>query len=451
MKMDSTSATPEVVNMASSTVPKQCAAIKVVGIGGGGCNAINRMIEVGVQGVDFIAMNTDAMALEHSAAPTRLQLGPKLTRGLGTGGDPEKGQLAAEESRQEIVRVLEGADMVFVTAGMGGGTGTGGAPVVAAIARDLKALTVGVVTKPFTNEGPRRGRAAQEGLARLGERVDALIAIPNDRLRELSNRRLALRDAFLMADDILRQGVQGIAEIIYVTGDWNVDFEDVRTIVQNAGTALMGIGIASGQDRATKAAQAAISSPLLETSIQGARGALVNITAPDDFLIEEFDEITQLIRNATDPEEANIITGLVQGASETGEVKVTVIATGFGSPSPRPQETAEEARSWGAAMPSSPPASSGSNLRSWGFAPVSRPASPAGGNPDSPSTAPSGPADAKPPQAKSEPAQNPTPVSDLLDEVRRATREMGEGPYDPPTFLRDRKRRSGGRGSGEGR
>jgi cell division protein FtsZ len=451
MKMDSTSATPEVVNMASSTVPKQCAAIKVVGIGGGGCNAINRMIEVGVQGVDFIAMNTDAMTLEHSLAPTRLQLGPKLTRGLGTGGDPEKGQLAAEESRQEIMRVLEGADMVFVTAGMGGGTGTGGAPIVASVARDLKALTVGVVTKPFTNEGPRRGRAAQEGLARLGDKVDALIAIPNDRLRELSNRRLALRDAFLMADDILRQGVQGIAEIIYVTGDWNVDFEDVRTIVQNAGTALMGIGIASGQDRATKAAQAAISSPLLETSIQGARGALVNITAPDDFLIEEFDEITQLIRNATDPEEANIITGLVQGDSQTGEVKVTVIATGFGGPSPRSRETLEEARPWGQATPSAPPASSGSGLRPWGFATESRPASPAGGNPEPPQTAPGGPADAKPQQAKSDPAQSATPVPDLLEEVRRATREMGEGPYDPPTFLRDRKRRSGGRGSGEGR
>ncbi|MBI3946188.1 MAG: cell division protein FtsZ, partial [Armatimonadetes bacterium] len=290
------------------------ACIKVVGVGGGGSNAVNRMVAVGVAGVDFLAMNSDAMALESSLAVHRMQIGATLTRGLGVGGDPEKGQRAAEESRQEIKRALDGADMVFITAGMGGGTGTGAAPVVAGIAREQGALTVGVVTRPFRNEGPRRGRIAEEGLHRLSEKVDALITIPNDRLLLIADRKLSLREAFWLADDVLRQGVQGISEIIHVTGDWNVDFADVRAIVSDAGTALMGIGIASGGNRAAEAARAATSSPLLETSIEGARGVLVNITAPEDFLIEEFDEVTALIRAATDPEDANIITGLVTDA-----------------------------------------------------------------------------------------------------------------------------------------
>ena len=282
--------------MASSTVPKQCAAIKVVGIGGGGCNAINRMIEVGVQGVDFIAMNTDAMTLEHSLAPTRLQLGPKLTRGLGTGGDPEKGQLAAEESRQEIMRVLEGADMVFVTAGMGGGTGTGGAPIVASVARDLKALTVGVVTKPFTNEGPRRGRAAQEGLARLGDKVDALIAFPTTGF-ELSNRRLALRDAFLMADDILRQGA-GYRRDHLRHRRLERGFRGCAHHRAECRHRLDGHWHRLGSGSSHQGRAGGHLSPLLETSIQ-VPAALWSTSRARRLLIEEFDEITQLIRNAT--------------------------------------------------------------------------------------------------------------------------------------------------------
>lgn len=324
--------------------------MKVVGVGGGGTNAVNRMVEVGITGVDFLVMNTDAVALETSLVGHRIQLGTALTRGLGVGGDPNKGMQAAEESRQEIKRALDGADMVFITAGMGGGTGTGAAPVVASIARELGALTVGVVTRPFRNEGPRRARVAEEGLRRLAETVDALITIPNDRLLLTAPRRLTLREAFWMADDVLRQGVQGISEIISVTGDWNVDFADVRSVLSNAGTALMGIGTASGENRAVEAAQAAISSPLLETNAEGARGVLINITAPEDFLTEEFDAVTALIRNVTDPEDANIITGLVTDVTSDGRVKVTVIATGFPpvppatrSPSPIGQQTAAQA------------------------------------------------------------------------------------------------------------
>ena len=330
------------------------ACVKVVGVGGGGSNAVNRMIEVGVQGVEFIVMNTDGHALERSLAPTRLQLGAHLTRGLGAGGDPEKGQRAAEESRQEIKRLLGEAEMVFITAGMGGGTGTGAAPVVAHIARDLGALAVGVVTRPFENEGPRRARVAHEGLRQLREKVDALITIPNERLRALAGGRLPMMEAFRMADDILRQGVQGISDIINITGDWNVDFADVRTIMSDAGPALMGIGTAVGKARAVDATNAAISSPLLETSIQGAQRVLVNITAPDDFVMEEWDEVTSLIRGYTDVEEANIITGLVFCDDPQGVVKVTVVAAGFGLGGGRPLPRVapkEAARTEPAAVP----------------------------------------------------------------------------------------------------
>ena len=311
------------------------ARIKVVGVGGGGSNAVNRMIQMGVQGVDFIVMNTDAQALQVSQAPQRLQIGGELTGGLGTGGNPEKGQRAAEESKQEIMKALDQADMVFITAGMGGGIGTGASPVVAQLCKEMGALTVGVVTKPFENEGPRRWRFAEEGLARLKEKVDTLITIPNDRLRDVAERRLPLREAFRMADDVLRQGVQGISDIIQVPGMINVDFADVQSIMSNAGTALMGIGMATGENRAVQAAQGAIASPLLETSIQGAKGVLINITASPDFAMEEYDEITSLIRGVSDPDDANIITGVVFDESLQDEVRVTVVATGFGATSAR--------------------------------------------------------------------------------------------------------------------
>lgn len=333
---------------------EQPARIKVVGVGGGGTNAVNRMIEMGVQGVQFIVLNTDLQSLEISHATHRIQIGPNLTRGLGTGGDPEKGQRAAEESKQEIMKVLDQADMVFITAGLGKGTGTGAAPVVAELCKEMGALTVGVVTKPFENEGPRRARIAEEGLARLREKVDTLITIPNDRLRSVSERRLPLREAFRMADDVLRQGVQGISDIIQVPGLINVDFADVKAIMSNAGTALMGIGIASGENRAKEAAQAAISSPLLETSIEGARGILINITASNDFGMEEFDEIMSLIREISDPEEANIITGVVLDENARDEVRVTVLATGFGG---RLDRSAAEMRTASAAPASSSAAS----------------------------------------------------------------------------------------------
>jgi cell division protein FtsZ len=305
------------------------AIIKVVGVGGGGMNAVNRMIEAGLTGVEFIAMNTDIQVLDLSLAPTRLQLGDALTKGLGAGGNPEIGRNAAEESRQDIKKLLEGADMVFITAGMGGGTGTGAAPVVAEIARDTGALTVGVVTKPFSFEGPRRLRIAEEGIAALRSKVDTNIVIPNDRLLSVAERRAKLVEAFRMADDILRQGVQGVSDIITIPGLMNVDFADVKAIMTNAGTAIMGIGTATGDSRAAEAAEIAIASPLLETSIEGARGVLLNITAGSDFTLDELYEASTVVQRATDTEDAFIITGCVIDDSLGQDVRVTVLATGF--------------------------------------------------------------------------------------------------------------------------
>src|SRR5688572_12039981 len=305
------------------------AVIKVVGVGGGGMNAVNRMMESGLTGVEFIAMNTDAQALDLSLAPTRLQVGEALTKGLGVGGNPEVGRNAAEESRQDIKKLLEGADMVFITAGMGGGTGTGAAPIVAEIARDAGALTIGVVTKPFSFEGPRRARLAEEGVAGLRTRVDTSIVIPNDRLLTVAERRAKLVDAFRMADDILRQGVQGVSDIITIPGLMNVDFADVKTIMTNAGTAIMGIGHASGDNRAAEAAEQAIASPLLETSIDGARGVLLNITAGTDLTLDELYEASNVVSRATDAEDAFIIMGCVIDDSMGDDVRVTVLATGF--------------------------------------------------------------------------------------------------------------------------
>jgi cell division protein FtsZ len=305
------------------------AHIKVIGVGGGGSNAVNRMIESGVGGVEFIVMNTDVQALDLSLAPTRLQIGEALTKGLGVGGNPEVGRNAAEESRQDIKKLLEGSDMVFITAGMGGGTGTGSAPIVAEIARDLGALTVGVVTKPFSFEGPRRARLAEEGIAALKTKVDTSIVIPNDRLLTVAERRAKLTDAFRMADDILRQGVQGVSDIITIPGLINVDFADVKAIMSNAGTAIMGIGGAAGDNRAVEAAEMAISSPLLENSIEGARGVLLNISAGSDLTLDELYEAANVVARATDTEDAFIITGCVIDETLGDEVRVTVLATGF--------------------------------------------------------------------------------------------------------------------------
>ena len=304
------------------------AKIKVVGVGGGGCNAVNRMIEVGVGGVEFVAINTDAQALSLSNAPIRVRIGDGVTRGLGSGGDPAVGAKAAEESRDELRSVLEGADMVFVTAGLGGGTGTGAAPIVAEIARELKALTVAVVTKPFSFEGVRKARAAEEGLKKLGANVDTLIAIQNDRLLQLVAKDIPLQQAFLVADDVLRQGIQGISEVINVPLLINVDFADVRAIMTNGGAALMAIGRASGEERALAAAQQAITSPLLDLTISGAKGVLFTVRGGEDLAIFEVNQAGELIRQAAAPD-ANIIFGVGIDKAMGDQFQISVIATGF--------------------------------------------------------------------------------------------------------------------------
>jgi cell division protein FtsZ len=307
------------------------ATIKVIGVGGAGQNAVNRMIQEGVEGVSFIALNTDAQALQQSLAPVRIQIGEQSTRGLGAGGDPKVGETAARESEKAIQAELEGVDMVFVTAGMGGGTGTGGAPVVAEIARRMGILTVGVVTKPFLFEGPRRKRQAEEGAARLKTHVDTLITVPNDRLLSVVERKTTMQEAFAAADDVLRQGVQGISDIILFPGIINVDFADVRSVMSNAGVALMGLGTGVGDQRARVAAQNAANSPLLETSIQGATRLLVNISAGDDFSIGEAHEAMEYIIQFADLNDADIIMGHVLRESASNEVKITLLAAGMDS------------------------------------------------------------------------------------------------------------------------
>lgn len=310
------------------TTVDQLATIKVIGVGGGGNNAVNRMIEHGVQGVEFIAVNTDAQALNLSKAPTKLQIGAKLTRGLGAGANPEVGKKAAEESKEQIEEALKGADMVFVTAGMGGGTGTGAAPVIAQIARDLGALTVGVVTRPFTFEGRKRAMQAASGIAAMKEAVDTLIVIPNDRLLEIVDKNTPMLEAFREADNVLRQGVQGISDLIAVPGLINLDFADVKTIMSNKGSALMGIGVATGENRAAEAAKKAISSPLLETSIDGAQGVLMNITGGTNLSLYEVQEAADIVASAAD-QDVNMIFGSVINENLKDEIVVTVIATGF--------------------------------------------------------------------------------------------------------------------------
>ncbi len=318
--------------MSSTNIPNSqidsFAKIKVVGVGGAGCNAVDRMIDEGLQGVEFIAINTDAQALMLSKATTRVRVGEKITRGLGSGGNPEIGRKAAEESAEELYEVLKGSDMVFITAGMGGGTGTGGASIVAQIAKEVGALTIGVVTRPFTFEGARRIQSAENGISKFKEQADTLIVIPNDRLLQIVDKRANLQSAFRMADDVLRQGVQGISELITVPGLINLDFADVRTIMSEGGAALMAVGTAKGEDAARAAAEQAISSQLLDITIDGARGILFNVTGGSDLTLFDVNQAAAIIKETAHPD-VNLIFGAVIDPSMKDSVRITVIATGF--------------------------------------------------------------------------------------------------------------------------
>jgi len=316
--------------MAKTSFVPNPAKIKVIGLGGGGCNAVTRMVREEIQGVDFIAMNTDAQALAITEAPTRIQLGEKLTRGLGVGGDHNMGQKAAEESRDELKELVAGADMVFVTAGMGGGTGTGAAPIVAEVAKQNGALTIAVVTKPFTFEGTHRCQVAEEGIVRLLGKVDTLIIIPNDRLLDLCDQKTAVDSAFKMADEVLHHGVQAIAEVITVPGLINLDFADVKAVMKDAGPAWMSIGSGSGKDRAASAAREALNSPLLDVSIEGSKGVLFNVVGGSSLTLMEVNEAAEVIKQAVDPQ-ANIIFGVAHDPGMDSEVRITLIATGFSS------------------------------------------------------------------------------------------------------------------------
>ena len=318
-----------------AAVPDTKVTIKVIGVGGGGGNAVNRMVRADVRGVEFLAVNTDVAVLDISLATHKIQIGEKLTRGHGAGGNPERGQRAAEESRDEIVAALQGADMVFITAGMGGGTGTGAAPVVAEIARDMGILTVGIVTKPFSFEGKRRMEQAEDGIANLKEHVDSLVVIPNDRIRLVTTEKITMRNAFEMADDVLRQGVQSISELIQNPGDINLDFADVLSVMKDAGYAHMGVGRGEGKERAELAAKAAVSSPLLETSIEGATGVLINITGPEDLDFDEMETATSTVSNLVSPD-ANCIWGYSLREDMGDAISVTVIATGLVSDNKTP-------------------------------------------------------------------------------------------------------------------
>ena len=322
--------------MQRSSPIESFAQIRVIGVGGGGSNAVNRMIAEGLSGVDFIAVNTDAQALMLADAPKRVRIGDKLTRGLGVGGDPEVGRKAAEESADELYEVLQGSDMVFITAGMGGGTGTGASPVIARVAREMEALTIGVVTRPFGWEGAVRGETARAGIEQLKEEVDTLIVIPNDRLLEITDKRVSLQAAFSLADDVLRQGIQGISELITVPGLINLDFADVRTIMSEGGAALMAVGRAGGENRAVEAAQQAISSRLLDITIDGARGILFNVTGGPDLSLFEVNEAASIIKQTAHPN-VNLIFGAVIDEAMGDEIRITVIATGFDGVEPRPR------------------------------------------------------------------------------------------------------------------
>lgn len=315
-----------------ATTPKGQAVIRVIGVGGGGSNAVNRMVESELSGVEFIAINTDAQALDASLAEVKIPIGTAVTSGLGAGGDPEMGHRSAEESRDALAEAVEKSDLVFITAGMGGGTGTGAAPIVADIAKQQGALTVAVVTKPFSFEGGNRRTNAEKGIERLRNVVDTFIVIPNDKLLEQLEKRTPMRAAFRKADDILRQGVQGIADLITVSGEINLDFADIKSVMQDAGTALMGVGVGTGEERAADAASDAIASPLLESSISGARKLIINVTAGEDLAIGEVEEIVRIIREAADVDEASVFWGLVFNENLEDEIRVTVVATGYDTP-----------------------------------------------------------------------------------------------------------------------
>lgn len=329
--------------MSRPTQAESFANIRVVGVGGGGSNAVNRMIAEGMSGVDFVAVNTDAQALMLSNAPIRVRIGDKLTRGLGVGGDPEMGQEAAEESVDELYEVLEGSDMVFVTAGLGGGTGTGASPIIARVAKEIDALTIGVVTRPFSWEGAVRAETARSGIEWLKEEVDTLIVIPNDRLLEITDKRVTLQNAFSLADDVLRQGIQGISELITVPGLINLDFADVRTIMAEGGAALMAVGRASGDDRAVDAAEQAISSELLDITIDGARGILFNVTGGPELSLFEVNEAASIIKQTAHPD-VNLIFGAVIDDTMEDEIRITVIATGFDQRETRARVVREPSR-----------------------------------------------------------------------------------------------------------
>ncbi|RNL86448.1 cell division protein FtsZ [Halostreptopolyspora alba] len=381
------------------------AVIKVVGIGGGGVNAVNRMIEEGLKGVEFIAINTDAQALLMSDADVKLDVGRELTRGLGAGANPEVGRKAAEDHREEIEEVLKGADMVFVTAGEGGGTGTGGAPVVADIARSLGALTIGVVTRPFGFEGKRRATQAESGIAMLREEVDTLIVIPNDRLLSISDRQVSVLDAFKAADQVLLSGVQGITDLITTPGLINLDFADVKSVMSGAGSALMGIGSARGDDRAVAAAEMAISSPLLEASIDGAHGVLLSIQGGSDLGLFEINEAAQLVANSAAPE-ANIIFGAVIDDALGDEVRVTVIAAGFDEP----RNEALTPPKAGEVTPETPRRVEATAADPERPAPASEPARPEPARPEPARPEPARSEPARPEPARSEPAREPEPA-----------------------------------------
>ncbi|UCC90155.1 MAG: cell division protein FtsZ [Dehalococcoidia bacterium] len=316
--------------MAKTSFVPNPAKIKVIGLGGGGCNAITRMVQEGIQGVEFIAINTDAQALAITEAPTRIQLGEKLTKGLGVGGDHVQGQKAAEESCDELKEIVTGADMVFITCGMGGGTGTGAGPVIAELAKQSGALTIAVVTKPFTFEGVHRYQVAEEGIVRLLGKVDTLIIIPNDRLLDLCDQKTGVDNAFKLADDVLRHGVQSISEVIVVPGLINLDFADVKAVMKDAGPAWMSIGVGSGKNRAIEAAKDALASPLLDVSIEGSKGVLFNVVGGSSLTLFEVNEAAEVIKQAVDPD-ANIIFGVAHDPNMDNEVKITLIATGFTS------------------------------------------------------------------------------------------------------------------------
>jgi cell division protein FtsZ len=401
------------------------ARIIVLGVGGGGSNAVNRMIQAGVRGVEFVAINTDTQALARSEAPTRIHIGEKLTRGLGAGGNPNVGEKAAEESGEQIADLVRDADMVFIAAGMGGGTGTGAAPVIAQISKDQGALTVGVVTKPFTFEGRQRLKNAEEGIAQLRDRVDTLITIPNDRLLEVIDRKTTLEQAFMEVDDVLRQGIQGISELITEPGLINLDFADVKSIMMDSGGALMAIGHGFGETRAQDAARMAISSPLLDISMDGAKGVLLNITGGTDLALSEINEAADVVAQAADPE-ANIIFGAVIDPKLENEIKITVIATGFDVSQRQqqrgvPQFRRSRSSAYGGA-PSEPPA---------------MPAEPPAGNSGRDRALPVEDRDRdRPPERE----QGPIRVGSIGSSLPEPVFNEGDDDLDIPPFLRGRRR-----------